>query len=243
MKLANETFAVPLHVSLEQISAASTLDIAVEAIEIAIKGQGFEKFALLEWQGIHGICSVRHNTPGAWAGSREALTMHPLVRRAMTSPLPFAWDRSFFAAHHAERLWETQALHGLTAGLCTSYGPHDARACVVVTAQPGSAPPQGQELYNVFGPLLLIAGSYYTALQRFSPPVAETVKLRPRELECLHWVLRSKTAWEISKILGISERTVNQHLARARQQLDTTNSSMAAARAVQLQLLPHPHAA
>ena len=36
--------------------------------------------------------------------------------------------------------------------------------------------------------------------------------LSPRELEVLMWLRLGKTSWDISKILCISERTVNYHV-------------------------------
>jgi len=41
--------------------------------------------------------------------------------------------------------------------------------------------------------------------------------LTARELECMHWAAMGKTSWEIGSIIGLTERTINFHLARARQ--------------------------
>lgn len=39
--------------------------------------------------------------------------------------------------------------------------------------------------------------------------------LTPRQVECLRWVRDGKTAWEIGAILGLSARTVEEHLSNA----------------------------
>ena len=39
--------------------------------------------------------------------------------------------------------------------------------------------------------------------------------LTTRQIECLRWVRDGKTAWEIGSILGLSSRTVEEHLANA----------------------------
>lgn len=39
--------------------------------------------------------------------------------------------------------------------------------------------------------------------------------LSPKELACLHWASMGKTSWEVGKILGMSERTVNFHIQSA----------------------------
>lgn len=43
----------------------------------------------------------------------------------------------------------------------------------------------------------------------------KTSTLSERERECLFWVSEGKTSWEVAKILGITERTVNFHLNSA----------------------------
>lgn len=45
--------------------------------------------------------------------------------------------------------------------------------------------------------------------------------LSPREREVLQWCAQGKTSWEIARILGISERTVNFHVYQAADKLGT----------------------
>lgn len=51
--------------------------------------------------------------------------------------------------------------------------------------------------------------------------------LSPRESEVLGWLKLGKTSWDISRILGISERTVNYHVKNIIQKLDVANRSHA----------------
>lgn len=53
-----------------------------------------------------------------------------------------------------------------------------------------------------------------------------------REIDCLKWSARGKTAWEASRILGISERTVRFHLDSARSKLQCANTTQAVATAI-----------
>lgn len=46
-----------------------------------------------------------------------------------------------------------------------------------------------------------------------------TIKLTPREKECLKWVAAGKTDWEISSILSIAERTAHTHIEAAKKKL------------------------
>jgi DNA-binding CsgD family transcriptional regulator len=57
-----------------------------------------------------------------------------------------------------------------------------------------------------------------------------------REIDCLRWMAAGKTAFEVSAILGISERTVRFHLNAAREKLYCTTTTQAVAKAVSQQL-------
>lgn len=70
-------------------------------------------------------------------------------------------------------------------------------------------------------------------------PVADGTRKRPkgrslslRERECLRWVSLGKTAWETAVILGLSQRTVEFHLAKAMKKLGAVNKVHAAAIAI-----------
>jgi len=66
--------------------------------------------------------------------------------------------------------------------------------------------------------------------------VLQKVPLTPRELECLHWTAKGKTAWEAGRIIQISERTVHHHVMSALEKLRVVNKAHAVAKAVSLGL-------
>ena len=49
-----------------------------------------------------------------------------------------------------------------------------------------------------------------------------------REQEVLKWVANGKSAWEIAKILDVTERTVNFHATNAKTKFKATTRSQAA---------------
>jgi len=67
-----------------------------------------------------------------------------------------------------------------------------------------------------------------TNTSRFNHPA-----LTKRELEVLNWVKAGKSNWEISAILGISERTVKFHVSSILDKLNTVNRSQAVAAAIE----------
>lgn len=56
--------------------------------------------------------------------------------------------------------------------------------------------------------------------------------LSNREREVLTWVAEGKTAWEISQILGISNSTVNKHIAGAMRKTGSVTRTQAVAKAL-----------
>ncbi|MER8880866.1 helix-turn-helix domain-containing protein, partial [Mesorhizobium sp. M0684] len=60
--------------------------------------------------------------------------------------------------------------------------------------------------------------------------IVDGVALSRREIECLKWAARGKTAWEIGRILGISRRTAAYHRDNARKKLGAPTTIQAAVR-------------
>lgn len=58
-----------------------------------------------------------------------------------------------------------------------------------------------------------------------------------REKEVLNWLKKGKTSWDISVILGISERTVNFHINNIMQKLDAVSRTHAVAIAIEAELI------
>ena len=71
------------------------------------------------------------------------------------------------------------------------------------------------------------------------PPAVETPveKLTNRELEVLEWVEKGHSDKEISKILGIAENTVKNHVRQILAKLNAKNRTHAASRAREQGLL------
>lgn len=61
--------------------------------------------------------------------------------------------------------------------------------------------------------------------------------LSRREREILHWVAYGKTSYEISIIVGLSERTVNFHVANVVSKLNAANRTHAAVKAALMGLI------
>lgn len=66
----------------------------------------------------------------------------------------------------------------------------------------------------------LIGGLAFEAARRIAQPrrvPQPTMPMTDRQRDCVLWAARGKTDWEISRILGVSQETVIQHLKHARE--------------------------
>ena len=68
----------------------------------------------------------------------------------------------------------------------------------------------------------------------------EQIALSPRQIECLQWVSAGKSAADIGAILGLSARTVEDHVAVACRKLGVRTRVQAVGKAIALGLIPLP---
>lgn len=65
----------------------------------------------------------------------------------------------------------------------------------------------------------------------------KSLVLGNRERQCLDWTAQGKTSFEISKILDLSEHTVNNYIVSATRKLSASNRAHAIAKALRLDLI------
>lgn len=61
--------------------------------------------------------------------------------------------------------------------------------------------------------------------------------LSPRERECLQWLAKGKSRWEVGQILHISENTVRFHVKSALKKLDANSQTLAIVKALRYRLI------
>jgi len=86
-------------------------------------------------------------------------------------------------------------------------------------------------------PALYLASCLDATARRLHGTPATTLALSQRERDILRWTAIGKGSWEISRILAISEHTVNYHLQRAAKKLGVRGRGAASARALALGLI------
>lgn len=86
-----------------------------------------------------------------------------------------------------------------------------------------------QSIYADFAKIIAWVRETYLVCQNSGE---STCRITAREKECIFWACEGKTSWEISKIAGISERTVTFHLNNVAKKLGASNRQHAVARAI-----------
>ena len=94
---------------------------------------------------------------------------------------------------------------------------------------------------NYVGVLEYLVHRLHYALIKNTPTTTNSAPniLSTRELSVLQWMTQGKTNWEISRILGVSERTIRFHVEGIFCKLDVTSRSHAVAMAIESRMLTY----
>ncbi len=182
--------------------------------------------------------SLWTNYPASWRKAYAGMELQkkdPIIKYSQEANTPITWAELMATPNYAQNTEDsafTEAKkYGLIDGLTVPVKSSSARFCVFNLASRRNLP-QGDTLAQT----LLLAHSFayklFDALLRIQSKSCSASTLTKRELECLFWACKGKTAWEISVILGITERTVTFHLTSAAKKLGATNRQHAVAKAV-----------
>jgi LuxR family quorum sensing-dependent transcriptional regulator len=144
---------------------------------------------------------------------------------------PFRYsDAPYSGIHQSDhnRFMQALATFGMGKGLIVPVGrPANLPACVWLA---GEKPDLHEEALWVIQLIALFAASKAHALSHPHDP--SDGKLTPRQREVLSWAAHGKSAWEISEILNISKRTVDDHAQQAARKLGAATRTQAVVNAI-----------
>jgi len=163
----------------------------------------------------------------------------PVLPIAMTARLPYHWNdigqsielsgkqRDFF-----EECNEVGVADGITVPI---HGPRGNTSVISLSCH------ERNKDTNGFTPYInSLAVQFDVARWRLMNPdrgLEQPILLTARERECLRWCKAGKSAWDISQILGISERTAQFHISNAMAKLGASSRVAAVVVAIQKGLL------
>lgn len=172
----------------------------------------------------------------------------PVQQICVEGNLPFVWSHHTGSDRILERpltrehqpvvayLKDTRLTCGATVPIHASDGSLATVTVVRIDAERDFARTARRELAVLS---LLAHFMHEAAYRRFDDDIKRcaAVNLSAREIECLRWAARGKTAEDIATILGRSLATVCLHLNNAQRKLGAQNRAQAIARAAHYRLL------
>jgi DNA-binding CsgD family transcriptional regulator len=167
----------------------------------------------------------------------------PVMQHCKRSGTPIIWGRSTYLAAGLPERWEHQAEFGYRAGIGVALHLPRGLHFMIGVDRDQPLPSNAVERGRLAGELCLFAAFAHEAAMRVLLPVSPRVSadvtglLSVREQEVVRWTADGKTAWEIGRILGISEQTVVRHVGRAAGKLGCVNKVQAVAKALRLGLI------
>jgi DNA-binding CsgD family transcriptional regulator len=166
----------------------------------------------------------------------------PVMQHCKQSGTPILWGQSTYVEAGLPERWEHQAVFGYRVGIGVALHLPRGLHFMIGVDRDQPLPVSVPERRRLAAELCLFAAFAHEAaagvlLCTGCARSAPGRRLSARELEVLGWSADGKTAWEIGRILGISEQTVTRHALSAAQKLGCVNKVQAVAKALRLGLL------
>lgn len=166
----------------------------------------------------------------------------PVMQHCKLNVEPIVWHQGTYVDAGLGELWEEQAPHGYRSGIALALHLPAGRHFIVGIDRDQTGPGNPEHCWQQAAELLLFACCAEGVATRLLVPgqgtdAALLPNLSLREKEVLQWTLEGKTAWEIGRILGISDQTVVRHLGHAAQKLGCVNKVQTVAMALRLGLI------
>ena len=212
-----------------------------DLVDAISRDMGFDYFSLIQIDmmrepGERRLIAVT-NYPDEWVGemtSRRLLEHDPAYLASCRTAAGFRWQDIGNLIPLGNRQREVLR-RSRAAGLSDGYtvpahipGESSGLATFAVGAG-GSLPERHLPMAQVVG-----AFAYEAArrLRRGYGQASQPVALTPRQVDCVVLVARGKSDWEISRILGIAEDTVTEHVDSARTRYGVARRSQLVVRAL-----------
>jgi DNA-binding CsgD family transcriptional regulator len=192
------------------------------------------------FQDFNSVINVTYSNDWLYRyGTRGYATVDPVLQSVLSTCRTQVWEQSYKGATSAKQLEfvEEARSYGLTHGLTTGMlepGRNFASFFSFAGGEPGHTL-RYKKLLEYLLPHLhrILMANVHT------PPANRVKGLSPRELMVLEWMKQGKTNWEISRIIGVSERTVRFHVESIFMKLDVGSRTQAVACAIEQGLFPN----
>lgn len=192
---------------------------------------------------------LRSNYPDQWRATYDSQNLRaadPTVEHCFKASAPFVWLPESFTGSAQSALYEEAAAHGLKAGVTLPiHGVGGEIGMLTCVRDQATAPGFTRDLQQQLGSLALLRDIVVDVTRPYvhaalAPATEQAPVLTARERDSLQWMVAGKTAWEIGRILSISEAGVNFHIANLRRKFGVTRRNDVVIKAIRLGLVALP---
>jgi DNA-binding CsgD family transcriptional regulator len=239
----------------ERLSALTTSDAIKSFMIEVIEPLGFVNFAyhIIQMPDVDSVRTkqayVITSYPDSWARHYTAngyVNDDPVIARVYEERAPFIWADKIAAetlSRKQLKLLDDAGSIGISNGLTI---PLQSRSGEIASLSliPGKLSADALHAPDLLNSVHLMAEYLHGRAARIVIEEALTNSskrrrslLSPREAEALNWVARGKSTWETSRILEISEKSVEFYLESCKHKLQATNRTQAVVKAIVLGLI------
>ena len=231
---------------IEEASQVSELDELGAAFYRALSRMGFTEWS---YQIVSNSPSIEEDPiilstfPEEWVEhyvNCEYTDVDPLVEQTPKAFTPFKWSDLVDLESLSEKqkgYWKEATDYGLGEGVGIPIHGYGGRLAVVTLV---SRDMQNKELAKLFDHykdqihvLSLVYNSYAKdMLHENRRKQSITAPLTGREKECMIWVAKGKSSWDIAQILNVSEHTIIFHVENAKKKFGVKSRQEAVVKAV-----------
>jgi DNA-binding CsgD family transcriptional regulator len=227
---------------IERCHAGTPVPLLAQAFQRGTETLGFRHFACCSH--VDPLKPPRravmlHSYPKAWAqlfSELEFFEIDPVLLQASRALAPFFWNTQSFADELSppqQEMFHEARRYGLTRGYTVPIhsvnSPRDFRASCTVVPDSESLEPAAYFAVQLMAFHMFEAASK-EAEAKDPPPVQQP--LSRRERQCLELAAQGKSDWVSSRILGLSERTVHNHVENAKRRLQVATRVQAVVHAL-----------
>jgi DNA-binding CsgD family transcriptional regulator len=172
--------------------------------------------------------------------NHHAAQRDPVMQHCKANVKPIIWTQKTYVEHGVADLWEEQARFGYFAGVCLAMHLPDRRHFMLGVERDQALPADRLELRRLVAEVqLFTVVAMETAMRVLVPSAqeADAPLLTPRELEALRWTMEGKTAWEVGRLMSVSERTAVLHINNATHKLGCVSKHQAVLKALRQGLI------
>lgn len=225
----------------DMIETTSSHASLARALSFFASSNGYRYYAYLSLDGTG--TSYFGNYPDAWNHlyfSEQYFNIDPVIRQARRGSGSFCWSATAWCQTSNPKInqfTQSAVAHGIQQGLTVSARASFDSQLLFSVARPTKADVHpGFEGVSDGLPALMALHYRLKQLGQFKMPFF-TTPLSPRELLCLIWAAKGKTAGETAMITNLSSRTVQHYLDSAREKLGASTVAQLIALSKDLEII------